>query len=60
MALKWVVTYQTSSGESWAVNNDGQWDTEVELVAVANALGAVILVTNAMMSSSRIGFAHLS
>ena len=39
------------TGESWEeylsrMSTDGQWGTEVELVALANALGAAILVTN--------------
>ena len=39
------------TGESWEeylsrMSIDGQWGTEVELVALANALGAAILVTN--------------
>ena len=28
------------------MSTDGQWGTEVELVALANALGVAILVTN--------------
>lgn len=40
-----------TTGETWEeylqrMSEDGQWATEVELVALSNALGAAVLVTN--------------